>query len=119
MPTYGYECQECNEKFETYQPITADPLTVHEGCGGALRRLVYPVGISFKGSGFYVNDYARKSDPGAKADAGEKPAKPTEGGDKAESKPEKTEAKSEAKAETKVEPRADSKPASTTAASTT
>lgn len=61
MPTYGYECTACGEQFEVNQRITDEPLTIHEGCGGELRKLVYPVGIVFKGSGFYVNDYGRKT----------------------------------------------------------
>ncbi|MEP6755596.1 MAG: FmdB family zinc ribbon protein [Chthonomonadales bacterium] len=65
MPTYGYECQKCKEQFEIVQKITEDSLKIHEGCGGDLKKLVYPVGISFKGSGFYVNDY-NKTSPKAK-----------------------------------------------------
>jgi len=61
VPTYGYECTRCRAQFEVQQRITDDPLTVHEGCGGTLKRLVYPVGIMFKGPGFYVNDYGAKS----------------------------------------------------------
>lgn len=61
MPTYGYECLGCNAQFETVQSIKADPLTTCETCGGPLRKRIYPVGIAFKGSGFYVNDYAPKS----------------------------------------------------------
>ena len=61
MPTYGYECTKCHEQFETFQRITDDPLSIHEGCGGELRRIIFPVGIVFKGSGFYVNDYASKN----------------------------------------------------------
>ena len=59
MPTYGYECTACKEQFEVFQKITDDPLAIHEDCGGELRRLLYPVGIVFKGSGFHVNDYGR------------------------------------------------------------
>lgn len=60
MPTYGYECTLCNEEFEVWQRITEEPLKRHEGCGGELRRRVYPAGIVFKGPGFHVNDYAPK-----------------------------------------------------------
>lgn len=68
MPIYGYECTLCNEQFEVVQPITAEPLSRHEACGGTLRRLVYPAGIVFRGSGFHVNDYGshgRKESNGA------------------------------------------------------
>ncbi len=60
MPTYGYECTLCNAEFEVWQRITEEPLQRHEGCGGALRRRVYPAGIVFKGPGFHVNDYGSK-----------------------------------------------------------
>lgn len=71
MPTYGYECLGCNAQFEIVQSIKDDALTTCETCGGVLRKRIYPVGISFKGSGFYVNDYAPKSvdaSPAPKAD---------------------------------------------------
>jgi putative FmdB family regulatory protein len=61
MPTYGYECLDCGHSFETYQKITDDALTKCERCEGDLKKKIYPVGIAFKGSGFYVNDYANKS----------------------------------------------------------
>ena len=58
MPTYGYECKACEDQFEIFQSIKDDALTTCEKCGGSLRKRIYPVGIAFKGSGFYVNDYA-------------------------------------------------------------
>ncbi len=61
MPTYGYECLSCDNQFEINQSIKADALTTCDACGGTLRKRIYPVGIAFKGSGFYVNDYAPKS----------------------------------------------------------
>ena len=62
MPTYGYECLSCDNQFEIFQSIKDDPLKTCESCGGTLRKRVYPVGIAFKGSGFYVNDYAPKAE---------------------------------------------------------
>lgn len=56
MPTYEYECRECGHRFEVHQRIADDPLTECEVCGGPLRKLFHPVGIAFKGSGFYVTD---------------------------------------------------------------
>ena len=93
MPTYGYECLSCDNQFEIFQSIKDDALTTCDECGGTLRKRIYPVGIAFKGSGFYVNDYA---------------AKPS-GGDSGSSEPAKTEAKAET-AEKKPEPKADSTP---------
>jgi putative FmdB family regulatory protein len=86
LPTYEYACRGCKNRFETVQPITADPLTTCESCGGELRRVLFPVGIVYKGSGFYTTDYARNNgsakearDDGAKTkDAGESAAKKDE-----------------------------------------
>lgn len=59
MPTYVYECRACEKSFEIEQRITEAPLTDCE-CGGTVRRIIQPVGIAFKGSGFYVNDSTAK-----------------------------------------------------------
>ena len=56
MPTYQYVCTECGGQLEAVQKFTDDPLTVHEDCGGRLRKVFSPVGIVFKGSGFYKTD---------------------------------------------------------------
>jgi len=60
MPTYGYECRACSQRFEVFQKITDPALTECESCGGSLRKLIFPAGIIFKGSGFYVTDYKNK-----------------------------------------------------------
>ena len=62
MPTYQYRCTECGGQLEAVQKFTDDPLTVHEDCGGRLRKVFSPVGIVFKGSGFYRTD-SRGSGP--------------------------------------------------------
>ena len=56
MPTYEYTCTECGEQVEVVQKFTDDPLTVCTACGGRLRKVFSPVGIVFKGSGFYRTD---------------------------------------------------------------
>ena len=56
MPTYQYLCTECGGQLEAVQKFTDDALTVHEDCGGRLRKVFSPVGIVFKGSGFYRTD---------------------------------------------------------------
>jgi len=68
MPTYEYECRECGVRFERFQRITEDPVTECEECGGEVRRVLFPVGILFKGPGFHVTDY-RKPSPEAKEDS--------------------------------------------------
>jgi putative FmdB family regulatory protein len=55
VPTYQYVCTECGGQIEAVQKFTDDPLTVHD-CGGKLRKVFSPVGIVFKGSGFYRTD---------------------------------------------------------------
>ncbi|MFY9890636.1 MAG: FmdB family zinc ribbon protein [Streptosporangiaceae bacterium] len=56
MPTYQYACTECGDRSEVVQRFTDDPLTVCAACGGKLRKIFSPVGIVFKGSGFYRTD---------------------------------------------------------------
>jgi putative FmdB family regulatory protein len=56
VPTYQYACTDCGDKSEVVQRFTDDPLTVCVVCGGKLRKVFSPVGIVFKGSGFYRTD---------------------------------------------------------------
>ncbi len=57
MPTYVYECSACSETYEVEQRITEDALTTCRcGSDGTVRRVIQPVGIAFKGGGFYVTD---------------------------------------------------------------
>ena len=56
MPTYQYACTECGDRSEAVQRFSDDPLTVCSACGGKLRKIFSPVGIVFKGSGFYRTD---------------------------------------------------------------
>ncbi len=56
MPTYEYACTSCEERIEVFQAFSDDPLEKCEKCGGKLRRVFHPVGVMFKGSGFYSTD---------------------------------------------------------------
>jgi putative FmdB family regulatory protein len=56
MPLYEYSCASCDSRLEVKQSFSDAPLTVHDGCGGQLKRVLQPVGIVFKGSGWYVTD---------------------------------------------------------------
>ena len=56
MPTYDYRCAKCGEDLEVYQTFSEEPLKRHAGCGGKLTKVLSPVGIVLKGSGFYKND---------------------------------------------------------------
>lgn len=60
MPTYDYQCRSCGSVTEVIHSMTEEGPTVCERCGGELRRVLYPAGIIFKGSGFYRTD-SRKS----------------------------------------------------------
>ncbi len=75
MPTYEYECRECNHKFDLFQSITAKPVTRCPQCKkNTLRRLIgRGAGIIFKGTGFYQTDY--RSDHYRKQSAADKPHK--------------------------------------------
>jgi len=61
MPLYEYQCQACGVRFERRQHITDEPVNTCPECGGEAHRLIQPVGIIFKGSGFYVTDNRAKS----------------------------------------------------------
>ena len=95
MPTYDYVCEKCGDRFEHFQKMSSEPLTVCSKCGGHLKRLIGSgVGIIFKGSGFYCTDY-RKSGGGASASASESKAetKTETKTEPAKSEPPKTESK--------------------------
>lgn len=77
MPLYEYRCHACGEVFEVMQRFSDEPLTLHEGCGGRLERLLSPPAFQFKGSGWYITDYARKGD----GEGDKKPSKEAGGAD--------------------------------------
>ena len=90
MPIYEYSCKKCGKTIEVIQKFSDPVLRKHQGCGGSLTKLVSAAGFQFKGTGWYVTDYARKgntseadssrekkdSAPKADASAKEAPAKP-------------------------------------------
>jgi putative FmdB family regulatory protein len=61
LPTYEYRCVSCEYQFERFQRMSDEPVKECEVCGEPVKRLLFPVAIQFKGSGFYTTDYARKS----------------------------------------------------------
>jgi putative FmdB family regulatory protein len=71
MPTYEYLCQACSHRFETWQKMIEQPLTICPECGGHIRRVLYPAGIVFKGAGFYKTDHGNGKVPAAKDSNGE------------------------------------------------
>ncbi len=63
MPLYEYKCLKCNRHFEVIQKFADSPIEKCTVCGGKVERLISPPAIHFKGSGWYVTDYARKGNP--------------------------------------------------------
>ena len=61
MPLYEYKCTKCGHEFEALQKAKDKPLEVCPECGGPLRKLISSPAIQFKGNGWYVTDYAKKS----------------------------------------------------------
>jgi putative FmdB family regulatory protein len=92
VPLYEYECTKCQHRFERIQRFSDPPVNECPVCGGAVSQLLSAPAIQFKGSGWYVTDYAGKS-PAPKGSNGN------------DSKP-----KTETPAETKTESKAESKP---------
>ncbi len=87
MPVYEYACTACGERTEARQTFDDPPLEECPQCGGRLRKLYSPVGIVFKGSGFYSTDTKKKSST-AKTDTKSEPPK-SDKSDKSDKKPDK------------------------------
>jgi putative FmdB family regulatory protein len=102
VPLYEYHCKKCNHLFERIQKFSDPLLTICPKCGGEVEQLISAPAIQFKGSGWYVTDYAKRS-------GGPAPSSSTSNG-KSDAKAEaKSESKSEAKTESKAETKAESK----------
>src|SRR5262245_29221599 len=93
MPLYEYECEACGHRFEIIQKFSDPPLERCPKCGGAVHKLQSAPAFQFKGSGWYITDYARK-------DSGSRSAEPKSGGSGGESN---AAASSETKTETKTD----------------
>ena len=89
MPLYEYQCQQCGTRTEALQNFGAPPLTTCEACGGELKRLLSAPAVQFKGAGWYVTDYARKSGAPAKSEGKSEGAGESKPAATAESKSEK------------------------------
>jgi putative FmdB family regulatory protein len=105
LPTYEYLCTECGDRKEVVQSFTEPSLTTCEVCGGKLRKVIFPVGIQFKGSGFYSTD-RRASQPMSRAAKQDKDGKAEAAKDSTDTKKEST---SDGKSETKSDSKSDSK----------
>jgi putative FmdB family regulatory protein len=105
MPLYEYECEACAHRFERIQKFSDAPVEVCPKCGKKkLRKLVSSPAIQFKGSGFYINDYARKGakgedsskDTDSSKDSSGKTEKPAKNDEKSEKSADKSAAASSA-----------------------
>jgi putative FmdB family regulatory protein len=121
MPTYVYACDSCGNQFERFQSFKDEPLQTCPSCASAVRRVFQPVGIVFKGSGWYVTDSRKSNSATVSGDDSAGKAEKVPAGDnaaKSEAKSEaKSDAKSEAKSDAKSEPAAKSEPKSETKSS--
>ena len=99
MPTYEYRCRSCGEHLEVVQSFKDEPLTVCPACDGELRKVFSPIGIAFKGSGFYRNDSRPSSSGGTKSESPKSSestsssSSSTEGSSSSSSSPSKSESK--------------------------
>ncbi len=101
MPIYEYECRRCGHRFELIQKFSDTPRKRCPECSGAVDRLISPPAIRFKGTGWYVTDYADKKISKEAKEAKEAKAESGSGDKKAESKKSESK-KSEAKKEKKA-----------------
>ena len=101
MPLYEYECDQCGYRFEVIQKFSDSAIETCQKCGGTVKKLLSSPAIQFKGSGWYITDYARAGKSEATKDTPEK------GGTAAGEA--KTESKSQSKGETKTEAKSEAK----------
>src|SRR4029078_9648165 len=69
MPIYEYECRKCGAHVEAFQKVSDKPLTKCRKCGGKLEKKISAPAIQFKGSGWYVTDYAGKTTKSEKSES--------------------------------------------------
>lgn len=95
MPTYVYACDSCSAQFEQFQSFKDEPLRTCPACAGTVRRVFQPVGIVFKGSGWYITDSRKSSEASVPAS------------DASTKNDTKSESKSETKSGVKSEPKSE------------
>lgn len=105
MPTYDYQCRSCGSVTEVIHSMLEEGPSVCERCGGVLRRVLFPAGIIFKGSGFYRNDSRNGSSAGSgsgssKGTDADKASSPSDSSANAPSTPNETKAPTASEAPT-------------------
>ena len=78
MPLYEYECKKCGHRFEKIQKFSDRMVKKCPECGGVVEQMISAPAVQFKGSGWYVTDYAKKSGSSASSDGGSKESKKDE-----------------------------------------
>ena len=78
MPLYEYQCKKCGHRFEKIQKFSDKPVKKCPQCGGPVEQTISAPAVQFKGSGWYVTDYAKKSTAPASSDGGSKESKKPE-----------------------------------------
>ena len=103
MPLYEYQCESCEGRFEKIQKWSDPPIETCPKCGGKVRKLPSSPAIQFKGSGFYINDYPKKSSTEASKAGSSKDRSESSSKDKSESSSkDKSESSSTTTTETKT-----------------
>jgi putative FmdB family regulatory protein len=118
MPLHEYQCSKCDKVFEVRQKFSDPPVTVHEGCGGSVVRLLSAPAFQLKGSGWYATDYPKGGGEKKKGDTASNGASDSKGGESQSGEAKGGESKSgESKSESKPaasESKSESKPAAST-----
>jgi putative FmdB family regulatory protein len=112
LPLYEYKCVKCGHRFEKIEVVTASETKKCPKCGARAQRMASAPAIQFKGSGWYVTDYAGKGSaatPSEGSGEGSGEASPAKGSEKSSDKP--AESKTQSKADSKSESKSESKPA--------
>jgi len=106
MQLYEYQCSKCDKIFEVIEKFSDAPLTVHEGCGGQVVRLLSAPAFQLKGSGWYATDYPKSGSEkkGETASNGASDSKDSKDSKSSESKSDSKPAASDTKAESKPAP---------------
>jgi putative FmdB family regulatory protein len=98
MPLYEYQCESCQTRFERIQKFSDPPVDVCPACGkGPVRKLLSSPAIQFKGSGFYITDYAKKSSSEAGSKSSSESTSSSSSDAKSDSKPADSATKSDKK----------------------
>jgi putative FmdB family regulatory protein len=110
MPLYEYQCETCAHRFEVIQKFSDAPIDVCPKCGGSpVMKLLSSPAIQFKGSGWYITDYAKQGSRDSKDSKDHAPATASSSSPSESKSETKAEAKTETKAETKTETKTEKK----------